>query len=89
MIAKWKKTKSEDNILITSTDEELLGNINKMDIVFKIMEENILKTLAKKEKLRNEIVLINEEEENEKEDMQKKIEEREKEYKSALIEYQD
>lgn len=85
---EMKKTKSEDNILITSTDEELLGNINKMDIVFKIMEENILKTLAKKEKIRNEIVLMNEEEEKEKEDMQKKIEEREKEYKSVLIEYQ-
>jgi hypothetical protein len=84
---EMKKTKSEDNILITSTDEELLGNINKMDIVFKIMEENILKTLAKKEKLRNEIVLINEEEENEKEEMLKKIEERDKEYKSILLEY--
>ena len=39
---EMKKSKSEDNILITSTDEELLGNINKLDIVFKIMEKNIL-----------------------------------------------
>ena len=85
---EMKKSKSEDNVLITSTDEDLLGNINKMDIVFKIIEENILKTLAKKENLRNEIVLLTEEIENEKEDMQKEIEEREKEYKSALIDYE-
>ncbi len=83
-----KKSKSEDNILITSTDEELLGNINKLDIVFKIMEENILKTLGKNENLRNEMILITEELENEKEDLQKKIQEREKEYKSILIEYE-
>ena len=55
-----KKSKPEDNILITSTDEELLSNVHKIDIVFKFMEENILKTLAKNEDLRNEIVLINE-----------------------------
>ena len=85
---EMKKSKSEDNILITSTDEELLGNINKLDIVFKIMEENILKTLGKNENLRNEMILITEELENEKEELQKKIQEREKEYKSILIEYE-
>ena len=46
---EMKKSKPEDNILITSTNEELLSNIHKIDIVFKFMEENILKALAKVE----------------------------------------
>ena len=74
---EMKKSKPEDNILITSTDEELLSNVHKIDIVFKFMEENILKTLAKNEDLRNEIVLINENDEREIEDLKKKIHERE------------
>ena len=82
-----KKSKPEDNILITSTDEELLSNVHKIDIVFKFMEENILKTLAKNEDLRNEIVLINENDEREIEDLKKKIHEREKEYKEILKDY--
>ena len=84
---EMKKSKPEDNILITSTDEELLSNVHKIDIVFKFMEENILKTLAKNEDLRNEIVLINENDEREIEDLKKKIHEREKEYKEVLKDY--
>jgi hypothetical protein len=85
--SEMKKSKPEDNILITSTDEELLSNINKIDLVFKFMEENILKTLAKSEDLRNEIVLIKEEDQKEIEDLKKKIHEREIEYKEILKEY--
>ena len=83
---EMKKNKTED-ILITSTDEELLGNINKLDIVFKFMEENILKTLEKNENLRNEMLLLTEYEDNEKRDLEKKIKEREKEYNQILEEY--
>ena len=85
---EMKKSKPEDNILLTSTDEELMGNINKIDLVFKFMEEKILKTLDKKEQLRNEIIAITEERENEKKELEKKIHEREKEYKSVLQEYE-
>ena len=65
-----------------------MGNINKLDIVFNFMEERILKTLEKNEKLRNEIISINEEGENEKKIMEKEIQEREKEYKNILLEYE-
>lgn len=85
---EMKKSKPEDNILLTSTDEELMGNINKIDLVFKFMEEKILKTLDKKEQLRNEILEIIEERENEQKEMEKKIHEREKEYKGVLQEYE-
>ena len=81
------KTKSQKNILKTSTEEELLTNINKLDIVFKLLEEKIMKTLAIKEQIRNEIVLIVENAENEIEDMKNKILEREIEYKKLLEEY--
>ena len=84
---EMKKSKPEDSVLITSTDEELLGNINKIDIVFKFMEDNILQTLEKNEKLRYEIVSIIEEGEKEKEELKKKIEERENEYIALLEEY--
>ena len=84
---EMNKSKPEDNILLTLTDDELLENIHKIDVVFKIMEENILKTLAKKESLRNEIISVIEEGNNEVEYIKKKIEEREKEYKTILSEY--
>ena len=86
--SEMNKSKSEDNVLLTSSDEELMGNINKIDLMFKFMEENILKTLDKKETLRNEIVSMIEEREKEKKEMEKKIEERQKEYKKILLEYE-
>lgn len=85
--AAMDKTKSQNNILKTSTEEDLLTNINKLDIVFKLLEEKIMKTLAIKEQIRNEIVLIIENSENELEDMKKNILEREIEYKKILEEY--
>ena len=85
---EMNKSKTEDNILITSTEEEILGNINKIDIVFKFMEENIMKTMEKNENIRNEILLLNEYEENELKDLEQKIKEREKEYNKILEEYQ-
>ena len=85
--AEMDKTKSQKNILKDSTEEDLLTNINKLDIVFKLLEEKIMKTLAIKEQIRNEIVLIIENAENEIEEMNKEITEREIEYKNILEEY--
>lgn len=85
---EMKKSKNQDNIL-TNSDEELFGNIDKINLVFNFMEEKILKTFAKKEELRNEIESIIEEGENEKKVMKKKIQEREKEYQDILTEYED
>ena len=85
---EMNKSKPEDNILLTLTDEELLGNIHKIDVVFKILEENILKTLAKKESLRNEIISVIENGNKELEYIKKNLEEREKEYKTILAEYE-
>ena len=85
--AEMDKTKSQKNILKSSAEEDLLTNINKLDIVFKLLEEKIMNTLAIKEQIRNEIVFITENEENEIEDMRKKKLEREIEYKKLLEEY--
>lgn len=83
------KNKGQDNILTNSSEEELLGNIQKIDLIFKFMEEKIMKTSEKNEKLRNEMESKIEEWENEKKEMEKKIQEREKEYKDILKEYED
>ena len=83
-----EKHKSEENILkLQTSDEELLANINKIDIIFKVQEENIMKTLELKEKLRKEEIELKENREKEKEYQMKIIEEREKEYKKFYEEY--
>ena len=84
---KWKKNNIEENIFITATDEELMENINKMDIVFKIMEEKILKTLSNKEKIRNELISLKENQKKIKEKLDFKISEVEKEYQTLMKEY--
>ena len=81
------KTSNQENILQTSTEEDLLRSINKLDVVFKIMENNIMKTLAKKEKLRLETVELAAKWDEEKKILEKEIEEREKEYQTFLGEY--
>ena len=53
-----KKNNIEDNIFITATDEEIAESINKIDIVFKILEDRILKTLSNRENIRQEIIEI-------------------------------
>jgi len=76
----------ENNILDTSPDDEFLGP-SKIDIIFKIMEDNIMKSLAEKEKLRNETESMVENWEKEKQEIDKIIEEREKEYETFYNEY--
>ena len=51
-----QKNNLDENIFISQTDEELMENINKIDIIFKIMEEKILKTLSNKENIRQELI---------------------------------
>jgi hypothetical protein len=76
----------ENNVLDTSPEEEFLGP-SKIDIIFKIMEENIMKSLEEKEKLRNEAESMVENWEKEKQEIVKIIEEREEEYKVLHDEY--
>ena len=83
-----KSEEKEENILISSSEEDLIKNMDKLDIVFKVLEENIMKTLAQKEKIRNEIILINHNGENDIDYMKKIIEKREKEYQELLKEYE-
>lgn len=85
---EMNRTESQENVLQTSTEEDLIRNTDKLDVVFKIIEENIMKTLAINEKIRKEIVIFNENAEKEKEELKKEILEREKEYKKALTEYE-
>ena len=81
------KNNIEDNIFITASDEELMENINKMDIVFKIMEEKILKTLSNKEKLRYELITLKKNQQIIIDDLNLKISEAEKEYQEIMKEY--
>ena len=64
-----------------------MENINKMDIVFKIMEEKILKTLSNKEKIRYELISLKENQKKIKEELDFKISEVEKEYQTLMKEY--
>ena len=84
---EMEKNNIEENIFITATDEELMENINKMDIVFKIMEEKILKTLSNKEKIRYELISLKENQKKIKEELDFKISEVEKEYQTLMKEY--
>lgn len=76
----------ENNVLDTSPEDEFLGP-SKIDIIFKIMEDNIMKSLAEKEKLRNETVSMVESWEKEKQEIEKIIKEREEEYEALYNEY--
>ena len=87
--SEMKKYKSQENLLITATQEEFSegGDSNKIDIVFNIMESNIMKTLATKEKIRNESVSMANNWEKEKEELIYMIKQNEKEYKILMDEY--
>ena len=84
-----QKNNLDENIFITATDEELMENINKIDIVFKIMEENILKMLLKKENIRQELIAFKKDEAIIIEELESKIAEREKEYQEILKDYNE
>ena len=87
--SEMKKYKSQENLLITATQEEFSegGNSNQIDIVFNNMESNIIKTLAIKEKIRNETVEMTTSWEKEKEEFENMIKQNEQEYKILVDEY--
>lgn len=76
----------ENKVLDTSPEDEALGP-SKIDIIFKIMEDNIMKSLAEKEKLRNETESMVEIWEKEKQEIEKIIKERQEEYENLYNEY--
>ena len=84
---EMNKNDKQEDILLNSAEEDLIKNMDKLDIVFKVMEEKIMKTLAQKEKIRNEIISIKENGENEIEYLKQLIVKRDKEYEEILKEY--
>ena len=82
-----EKNNIEENIFITATDDELMENINKMDIVFKIMEEKILKTLSYKEDLRQELIELKKKQKFVKEELELRKAETEKEFQNIMKDY--
>jgi hypothetical protein len=84
-----QKNNLDENIFVSATDEELMENINKIDIVFKIMEEKILKTLSNKENIRQEFIDFEKNEKIVKTELESKIEETEKEYENIMKEYNE
>ena len=86
--SEMDKTANQENVLVTSTEDDLIQNVNKLDVVFKILEENIMKTIAVKEKILKETVIMQENGEKEKENIKNDISQREKEYEKLLEELQ-
>ena len=84
-----KKNNIEGNIFITATDEELMESINKIDIIFKVFEDKILKTLSNKENIRKEILILKENEKEIKKELELRILEEEKEYQEIKKEYDE
>ena len=84
-----KKNNIEGNIFITATDEELMESINKIDIIFKVFEDKILKTLSNKENIRKEILVLKENEKEIKKELELRILEEEKEYQEIKKEYDE
>ena len=78
------KNNIEESIFVTATDEELMELINKIEIVFKISEENILKALSAKEDFRQELILLKKNQNIIKQELESKIEENKKEYQDIL-----
>jgi hypothetical protein len=83
-----KKNNIEDNIFITATDEEITESINKIDIVFKILEERILKTLSNSEKIRQEIIEIKKEQNIIRKELELRLLEVKKEYQNIMEDYE-
>ena len=84
-----RKNNIEENIFITATDEELMESINKIDIIFKVFEDKIIKTLASKENIRKEILALKENEIEIKKELELRILEEEKEYQNIKKEYDE
>ena len=83
-----EKNNDEENIFITATDEEIMESINKIDIVFKILEDRILKTLSNKENIRQEIIELKKKQEIIRKELEEKILEAKNEYENIMEEYE-
>lgn len=86
--SEMDKTASQEDVLSHSTEDDLIQNVNKLDVVFKVLEEEIMNTLSIKEKILKEISIFEEEGENEKNYIKNNIAQREKEYEKLLEEYE-
>ena len=84
-----QKNNLDENIFVSATDEELMENINKIDIIFKIMEEKILKTLYNKEKIRQELIEFEKNQKIVLAELKSRIEETEKEYENIMKEFNE
>ena len=82
------KNKLEENIFITATEEEIMEGINKIDIVFKVLEEKILKTLTYKENIRQELLSLKKNQNLIRSELESRISEEEKGYKDIKKEYE-
>jgi hypothetical protein len=83
-----KKNNIEDNIFITATDEEIAESINKIDIVFKILEDRILKTLSNRENIRQEIIEIKNDQEKIRKELESRLLEVKEEYQNTTKDYE-
>ena len=83
-----KKNNIEDNIFITATDEEITESINKIDIVFKILEDRILKTLSNRENIRQEIIEIKNDQEKIRKELESRLLEVKEEYQNIMKDYE-
>ena len=66
-----------------------MESINKIDIIFKVFEDKILKTLSNKENIRKEILVLKENEKEIKKELELRILEEEKEYQEIKKEYDE
>lgn len=83
-----KKNNIEDNIFIAATDEEIAESINKIDIVFKILEDRILKTLSNRENIRQEIIEIKNDQEKIRKELESRLLEVKEEYQNTTKDYE-
>jgi hypothetical protein len=83
-----KKNNIEDNIFIAATDEEIAESINKIDIVFKILEDRILKTLSNRENIRQEIIEIKHDQEKIRKELESRLLEVKEEYQNIMKDYE-
>jgi hypothetical protein len=83
-----KKNNIEDNIFIAATDEEIAESINKIDIVFKILEDRILKTLSNRENIRQEIIEIKNDQEKIRKELESRLLEVKEEYQNIMKDYE-
>ena len=88
IVKKLRKNNFEESIFITSTDEELMESINKIDIIFKVLENKILKTLSYKENIRQELIELKKNQKIIKKELESRISNAEIEYIAIMQEYE-